>query len=367
VTVGLGFLGLGSAFEAYARQIGELQAEGAVRVVAGFDPAAERRRVAEQLFPSIDAGVDSAEALVDRADVDAVLVLTTIPSHGPLTELALHAGKHVLVEKPVAASLDEGHAVANAAQESGRVVVCGPHVGLSPTYRALHDRVKGKDVGEILSVRARYGWRGPEWAEWYYKPGGGSIFDLGIYNLVSVCGFMGSVQKVAAMVGTAVATRPVNGRPVKLEVEDTAHILLDFGDSRFAVLSTGNVIQELRSPAIELYGESGVLQLRGEDFAPDGFERWHNDRGAWEIYRETAPMWPWTDGVRHLVECIEADRPPLLGPDHALHVLEVALAATQASTAGRTIEIESRFPALDYSTLDEPTLGPRFEHDHRIV
>ena len=145
------------------------------------------------------------------------------------------------------------------------------------------------------------------------------------------------------MVGTAVGTRPVNGRPVTLEVEDTAHILLDFGRSRFAVVSTGNVIQDLRSPAIELYGESGVLQLRGEDFAPDGFERWGNERGAWEIYRETAPMWPWTDGIRHLVDCIGADRPPLLGPVHAFHVLEVALAATQASATGRTMRSRAAF------------------------
>ena len=93
MTVALGFLGLGSAFEAYARQIGELQAEGEVSVVAGFDPASERKQVAEGLFPSIDADVSSAEALVERADVDAVLVLTTIPSHGPLTERALRAGK----------------------------------------------------------------------------------------------------------------------------------------------------------------------------------------------------------------------------------------------------------------------------------
>src|ERR1700733_8372965 len=108
MTVALGFLGLGSAFEAYARQIGELQAEGEFRIVAGFDPASERKHVAEGLFPSIDTHVTSAEAIVERADVDAVLVLTTIPSHGPLTELALHAGKHLLVEKPAAASLHEG-------------------------------------------------------------------------------------------------------------------------------------------------------------------------------------------------------------------------------------------------------------------
>jgi predicted dehydrogenase len=367
MTVALGFLGLGSAFEAYARQVSDLERQGRLRVVAGFDPQPDRREVARGLFPEMDPDVESADALLARSDVDAICVLTIIPEHGPLTEKAIRAGKHVMVEKPLATSLVEGQRVIDAARETGLVVVCGPHVALSPTFRILHDRIRENDIGLILTARARYGWRGPEWAEWYYKEGGGAIFDLGIYNLVSLCGFIGSVKRVSAMVGTAVSTRPVNGRPVRLEVEDVAHMTLDFGESRFATLTTGNVIQDMRSPAIELYGEHGVLQLRGEDFAPDGFERWHGSVGAWEIYRETEPAWPWTDGVRHLVDCVEFGMAPLVGPEHAYHVLEIALTAKEASATGRTIGVGSTFPPLDYSALDTPRPGPRFEHDHRIV
>ena len=82
-------------------------------------------------------------------------------------------------------------------------------------------------------------------------------------------------------------------------------MLIDFGDARFAVVTTGFTMQKYRSPAIELYGTHGVLQLLGDDWAPEGYEQWRNDTGVWELYPETDPTWPWTDGLRHLVECIE--------------------------------------------------------------
>jgi len=64
-------------------------------------------------------------------------------------------------------------------------------------------------------------------------------------------------------------------------------------------------MQKYRSPAIELYGATGVLQLLGDDWPPDGFEQWTNDRGPWELFGKRDPDWPWTDGLRHLVDCAE--------------------------------------------------------------
>jgi predicted dehydrogenase len=366
MVVGLGFLGCGSAFEAYARQVKALEINGKARPVAAYDVLPDRRVVARAIFPMIDADATSPDAVIEHPDVDAVIILTSIPAHADLTVRALGAGKHVLAEKPMATSLADGARVLAAAEATDRVLVCGPHVTLSPTFRDLHDRVRNNDIGPVLAARARYGWRGPDWADWYYKDGGGAIFDLGIYNLVSLCGLIGPVRNVSAMVGTAVRSRPVQGRPVDLEVEDTAQIILDFGGSCFAVMTTGNVMQSLRSPAIELYGETGVLQLLGEDYAPAGFERWHLSADAWEVHRETDPLWPWTDGMRHMVDCIELGATPVMTPSHAYHVLEVALAAKRASAEGRTLPIESTFPPLNY--IDAAAgVGSRFHHDVRIV
>ena len=67
-------------------------------------------------------------------------------------------------------------------------------------------------------------------------------------------------------------------------------------------------MQRYRSPCIELYGTDGVLQMLGDDWAPEGYELWRNDAAAWELHPESDPAWPWTDGLRHLVECIETRR-----------------------------------------------------------
>ena len=127
----------------------------------------------------------------------------------------------------------------------------------------------------------------------------GALFDLGVYNLTSLCGFFGPVRRVTALVGTAIPERVIDGETIQVESEDNAHVLLDFGDHRFGSLMTGFTMQKYRSPAIELYGSEGVLQLLGDDWAPQGFEQWRNAAGVWEVFPEVDPTWPWTEESLH--------------------------------------------------------------------
>ena len=66
------------------------------------------------------------------------------------------------------------------------------------------------------------------------RPGGGSLFDLGVYNVTSLCALFGPARRVTAMVGVAIPERVVNGRRIQVEADDNAQVLLDFGDARFA-------------------------------------------------------------------------------------------------------------------------------------
>jgi predicted dehydrogenase len=110
-----------------------------------------------------------------------------------------------------------------------------------------------------------------------------------------------------------------------------------------------------------------VLQLLGDDWAPEGFEQWQNSRGVWEVVPEAEPGWPWTSGLQHLVECVAAGRATVTRPEHAYHALEVMLAAKRSASEGRVIEIESTFPAIDYSSLDEAEVDDRRSHDPRSL
>ena len=176
-----------------------------------------------------------------------------------------------------------------AAESAPGHLLCAPHILLSPTYRAMHAHVGAGSVGGLLTARARYGWAGPDWSRWFYEPGGGALFDLGVYNVTSLCGFFGPARRVTAMTGVAIPERVIDGEPIRVQAEDNAHVLIDFGDARFAVVTTGFTMQQYRSPCIELYGTHGVLQMLGDDWAPEGYELWRNDRSVWEVHPETRP------------------------------------------------------------------------------
>ena len=203
-----------------------------------------------------------------------------MPEHARLALAALEAGKHVLVEKPMATTLPDGEALLAAAEPAPGVLLCAPHILLSPTYRAMHARVHARrDRRPAVGPRALRLGRA-RWGRWFYEPGGGSLFDLGIYNVTSLCGFFGPARRVTAMTGVAIPERIIDGEPMRVQAEDNAHVLIDFGDARFAVVTTGFTMQRYRSPAIELYGTHGVMQMLGDDWAPEGHEVWRNDRGV---------------------------------------------------------------------------------------
>ena len=364
MTMRLGVLGLGSVFSGpYARLIQELALEDRADLVAGYDLDPGKVEAAARRF-GFEPRATAPEHVYTRDDVDTVLVLTSMNEHGPLALAALEAGKRVLVEKPMATSLDEARRLLQA-PKGQQVLVCAPHIVLSPTYREMHRRVHDGEIGDLHLARARYGWSGPWWGQWFYQPGGGALFDLGVYNLTALCGFFGPVQRVTAMVGTAVPKREAEGEVVTVRADDNAHLVLDFGGARFASIATGFTMQKYRSPAIELYGADGVLQMLGDDWAPDGFDQWSNARGSWEVFGETDPNWPWTVGLRHLVDCVEAGRPTVTRPEHAFHALEVMQAARLSSSEGRVVEIESGFPAVDYASIEPAAADHRRAHDPR--
>ena len=141
-----------------------------------------------------------------------------------------------------------------------------------------------------------------------------------------------------------------------VEAEDNAHVLLDFGDSVFAVVTTGYTVQKYRCPAIELYGTKGTIQMMGDDWDPEGYELWLNEIGAWQVYDETNPAWPWVDGLRHLVKCIRAGEVPLVTAEHGFHVLEIMLKAQESGRDGLAKLIQSTFTPPDFSQVIEASV-----------
>jgi predicted dehydrogenase len=355
--VRIGVIGCGSvATGAYLPQLQRLNLRGVrSEVVAACDVDPARLDTVRDRFGVARLTTDFRE-LVAAPEVELVLVLTSMPAHGAIARASLEAGKHVLVEKPMATTLAEASELLAVAARSQGYLVCAPHVTLSPTYQAIWRRVAGGDVGRVLSARGFYGWSGPDWGPWFYRTGGGALFDLGVYNVTTLTGLLGPAKRVLALCGTAIPERVVGGAPVRVEADDNAQVLLDFGEAVYAVVTTGFTIQRYRCAGIELYGSEGTIQMIGEDWAPAGYELWQNRAGCWQIY-EDGSRWHWTDGVRDLIEAIRRGTPPTNRPEHAFHVLEIMLKAMESGRTGQALPVESTFepPRFDAAGAGEAT------------
>jgi predicted dehydrogenase len=348
--VRIGIVGCGNVLSAYWPQAQRLRLLGEAEVVAACGRPGQRDLLVDQL--GVRTFVTNYRDLLASDEVDLVLVLTSTPSHFEISKAALEASKHVLTEKPLAMTLAEASELVDLARRGPGLLACAPFTILSPTFQAIARRIRRGAVGRVCSARARYGWSGPWWGEWFYRPGGGPLLDLAVYNITTLTGWLGPARRVMAMTGVAIPERTVDGRTIPVEVEDNVQVLIDFGDACFAVVTSGFVIQQYRSPAVEVYGTEGTIQMLGDDWDPDGYELWRNDIGAWQVYKETDPDWPWTDGLRHLVECIRLGNRPLVIPEHAFHVLEILLRARESGHDGQARSIGSRFAPPEFPETD---------------
>src|SRR5437867_9813136 len=356
--VRIGIIGCGNVLNAYRVSLDKLRIRGAAEAVVACGRAAQRAAACEEL--GTPRFTTEAQEVIGSPEVEVVVILTSMTEHARLARAALEARKHVLVEKPLATSLDEAKSLTELAARSPGHLVCAPFTILSPTFQTMARHIRRGDIGKPCSARARYGWSGPWWSEWFYKPGGGCLFDLGVYCLTSLTGLLGPAKRVMAMTGVAIPEREINGRRVRVEAEDNAQVLLDFGEGAFGVVTTGFTIQQYRTPALEVYGATGTSQRLGDEWDPDGYELWQNSAVAWQLFKETTPDWPWTDGLRHLVESIRTGERPLVTPEHAHHVLEIMLKAQQSGREGQALPVESTFAPL--ALPDEPVQ----EAAHRV-
>ncbi len=337
----VGVIGLGSVSEKYVPNVRRVNLAGVpceVAIACDTDPGrAERARAW-----NIPAFTTDPDEVLGRADIDVVLILTAMQVHGALARKALLAGKHVLVEKPLSMDLAEAAELVELSKSSKGNLVCAPHVVLSPTYREMARRIAAGDIGRPLSARGIYGWAGPWWGQWFYAPGGGPMFDLGVYNVTTLTGLIGPAKRVMSMAGTVKPERVVDGERIRVQTEDNSQTLIDFGDACFGVVTTGFSLQKYRAPGVEIYGDRGTIQMIGEDWDPRGYELWRNDHGAWEVFEHRA-HWPWTDGVRDLIEAVHHGRAPVSRPDHAYHVLEIMVKSFESARLGQALPILSTF------------------------
>ncbi|WP_458084884.1 Gfo/Idh/MocA family protein [Streptomyces malaysiensis] len=343
----IGMVGAGKISGAYLSTLERLTS---VRLTAVTDLDRGRAEsVAEQVAHEVAVAPDVA-ALVARDDVDAVLNLTIPAVHAEVALAALGAGKHVYGEKPLAAGREEADAVLAAAREAGLRVGCAPDTvlgtGTQTARKAVDDGLIGRPVAAtaFMTTAGHEKWH-PD-PEFYYRPGGGPLLDMGPYYLSALVHLLGPVVKVTGASSRprterAIGSGPRAGHTFPVEIDTHVTGVLEHAGGALSTLVMSFDIRAARLPRIEVHGTDASLSVPD----PNGFD------GAVEIHRgdgwESLPVSAgFRDagrgiGLADLSGALSAGRPHRASAELAAHVLDVMLTLMEAAAQERAHPVGS--------------------------
>jgi len=343
-------IGCGSVSNRY---IPHLQTSSSIQIVSLCDIKYERAvnqnkqyNVNAQTYPHIDK-------MLAGVPFDMMVTTTDMQEHEHLNRQALMAGKHVWSEKPMANTYAAGKALYDLAKSKKLRIWGAPAVVNSPQFEYMSKAIQEGKLGKLASAHGQYGHTGPTWSSFFYEKGGGSMPDLGVYNMATLTGLLGPAKSVMAMLSIVKPERTIDEKgKIKVEAEDNAHILMEHDKNVLSHVMCGfNFFdphgheagtQSLHS--IQIYGDSGNMRLIGYDWETNGVvmdTSWDEppklvstDKGGYE----------WQEGATKIGESLVKGIEPRINAEHALHVLEIIEAARKSQATGARIKLKSKFP-----------------------
>lgn len=349
--LGIGVIGCGNISAAYMR-LAPLFSGIEMRACADLDAQAARARAEEFGIEAL-----SIEGLLAADNIDIIVNLTVPNAHFEVSKRALEAGKHVYSEKPFVLSLEEGQALKALAEARGLRVGSAPDTFLGGTHQLARHLVDSEAVGRITSGTCFVQSPGMEmWhpnPDFFFKPGGGPVLDLGPYYISNLVQMLGPVARVAALSSAGsefrtITSQPRAGEKIKVETPTTIHAIMQFASgAQITYVSSWDVWQHGHAP-MELYGQSGTLHVPDPNFFGGELRMTQKD-----AFVNVSAPWAHPFGVANdegranyrgagladMAQGILAGRAHRCSLDFALHVVDVMTAILAAGAEKRVIEL----------------------------
>ncbi len=318
-----------------------------VAACADLDLERARARAAEYGTPK---ACSVAELLADP-EIQIVVNLTIPKAHFDVCLAALNVGKHTYVEKPLSLTREQGQMLLQMAQANKLRVGGAPDTFLGAGLQACRKVIDDGLIGEPVAATAFMLGHGHEtWhpdPEFYYKPGGGPLFDMGPYYLTALVSLMGPITRIAGSAQKAFSERTVTSQPKHgqvITVETPTHIAgtADFASGAVATLITSFDVWSSTLPPIEIHGTLGSLSVPD----PNGFGgtvKVSRGGAAWEDVPLTHGFAENSRGlgVADLAYAIRENRPARAGGELTYHVLEAMWGFLDSSEQSRYYTMQS--------------------------
>lgn len=211
------------------------------------------------------------ERFVEREDLDVVSICTPVDLHHEQTLAAIRAGKHVLVEKPLALNSTQTGEMLAAAQAKGVCHAVCFESRWEPARLAIWDLVRTGHLGVPYLGAARAGadyWhptRGLQ-SEWMYRrdEGGGYLMGMGSHDIDYMCALFGEPVSVCADVRTSVPKRlRADGTTLDVDADDTSVLMMRMANGMLATVYTTAIALGQNFRSFEVFGEAGSISYGG--------------------------------------------------------------------------------------------------------
>lgn len=291
----------------------------------------------------------SVEELLDKANPRGAVIATPNATHAPIAVRCLDAGVAVVVEKPIADTLEQAQAICDAARRSGQAAIVGHQRRHNPVARRARELVVSGALGRPVCATALCTWyKPPEYfaAAWRREPGGGPVLINLIHDIDLLRFLFGELASVQALTSSAIRG---------YAVEDTVAVGLAFRNGALGTVTVSDTAVapwnwDLAAGEAERFPRQDVNShyLSGTEasLTLPRLELWrYQGRKGWEdpIAAERAALHaacPYAEQLRHFRAVIEGREAPVCSAEDARRTLEATLAVRTAATSGRPVPLE---------------------------
>lgn len=315
--------------------------------VSDLDLARAKAKAEEH---GIAKAVSVSELLADP-EIEIVINLTVPVAHYEVCKAALEAGKHAYVEKPLSITREQGRDLLATASAKGLCVGGAPDTFMGAALQTCRKLIDDGAIGQPIAATAFMLGRGVEnWhpnPEFFFKPGGGPMFDMGPYYLTALVSLLGPIKRVTGSAQISFPERLITSQPLsgqKIIVETPTHIagVMDFAAGAVGTIITSFDAWAHNLPPIEIHGSLGSLSVPDPNMF-DGKVKLFRE-GKWEDislthgYAENSRG----IGVADMAYAIQEGRPHRASGELTFHVLDAMHGFLDASQQGRHYILESQ-------------------------
>jgi len=315
--------------------------------VSDLDLARAQAKAQEHSIPK---AVTVDELLADP-EIEIVINLTVPGAHYDVCKATLESGKHTYVEKPLSLTRAQGRDLLETASAQGLRVGGAPDTFLGAALQTCRKLIDDGAIGLPIAATAFMLGRGVEtWhpnPEFFFKSGGGPMFDMGPYYLSALVSLLGPLKRVTGSAQMSFPERLITSQPLSgqtIVVETPTHIagVMDFAGGAVGTIITSFDVWAHNLPPIEIHGSEGSLSIPDPNMF-NGTVKLYRD-GKWE---EVPLTHGYADnsrgiGVADMAYAIQEGRPHRASGELTFHVLDAMHGFLDASQTGKHYLMESQ-------------------------